>query len=305
MGEQGSARGVARQVFTALFKGGQPPADKILLTLAAFAALLLVMRLISMIWAPIRLHGFTLSRAGEDLRTQFGLLTRVSATIPLRRVQTVTIREGPLHRLFRRASVKVDTAGGGGLAAGGGGLEAGAVRQREALAPLVRAAALPRLLRDVAPEVDLERAVWLPAPARAFRRALKGSLIVTGVIAAALARPLGWWDLGLLGALVAWSCVHARLYVKHLGYAVGEGAILFRSGWLWRHVTIARFAKIQAVALHESPFDRRARMARLHVDTAGAGELSHRVQIPYLERADADALYARLSARAAETAFRW
>jgi len=41
------------------------------------------------------------------------------------------------------------------------------------------------------------------------------------------------------------------------------------------------------------------------VDTAGASERSHRVAIPYLARDTAKALHERLSAQAAQTAFRW
>jgi membrane protein YdbS with pleckstrin-like domain len=78
-----------------------------------------------------------------------------------------------------------------------------------------------------------------------------------------------------------------------------------RSGWLWRQVTIARLNKIQAVALRESPFDRRAAMARVRVDTAGAGDFSHRVDIPYLDRDVARRLADRLAAQAASSAFRW
>ena len=78
-----------------------------------------------------------------------------------------------------------------------------------------------------------------------------------------------------------------------------------RSGWIWRSVTLARANKIQSVSLHESPFDRRATMARVRVDTAGAGTASHRVNIPFLDRAGAAALADRLAAQAASTEFRW
>ena len=63
--------------------------------------------------------------------------------------------------------------------------------------------------------------------------------------------------------------------------------------------------KIQAVAMHQTPFDRRAVMARVRVDTAGAGEFSHRVDIPYLDQQVARGLAQRLSAAAANTTFRW
>ena len=84
------------------------------------------------------------------------------------------------------------------------------------------------------------------------------------------------------------------------------GAVLFRSGWLWRRTSVVRFGKIQAVALHESPFDRRAAMARVRVDTAGAGEASHGVDIPYLARDTApDPRPAGSRARPRGTSFRW
>jgi len=295
-GKTASARGVGRELFLAFFGRGMPPFGKIALTLAAFAAFFVLMRLISMVWAPVRLHGFTLARVGEDLRTHFGLFTRVSTTIPLRRIQTLTIREGPLHRLVDRAAVRVDTAGGGG------GENA---TQREWLAPVIPRSELPRLLREVLPETDLEATTWRKMPPRAFRRELKSCVIVAVAITLPFVNILRLWALPVLAILLGWAFVHAKLYVAHLGYAVTDGAVLFRSGWLWRQVTVARFAKIQAVALHESPFDRRAAMANVHVDTAGAGQASHRVHIPYLDLADALALFRHLSTHAAQTAFRW
>jgi membrane protein YdbS with pleckstrin-like domain len=81
--------------------------------------------------------------------------------------------------------------------------------------------------------------------------------------------------------------------------------VMMRSGWIWRQITLARVNKIQAVAMHESPFDRRAAMARVRVDTAGAGQFSHRVDIPYLDHDIARNLAHRLSMNAASTAFRW
>jgi hypothetical protein len=46
-------------------------------------------------------------------------------------------------------------------------------------------------------------------------------------------------------------------------------------------------------------------MGRVRADTAGGGEWSARVDIPYLPRDVADGLYARLAPRAASTDFRW
>jgi putative membrane protein len=221
----------------------------------------------------------------------------VSATIPLRRIQTMTIREGPLQRLVKRVSARVETAGG---------QKSGSrATQREWLAPIMRVGEAAALVGQIVPGLDILSTAFQPVHPRAFRRAVKPGALMWLVVSAAFAVPLGWWALGLLAIGVPWSLIVARNRVAHLGWAATDDVVLFRSGWMWRTVTIARVEKIQAVALVESPFDRRSGMARLHVDTAGATERSHRVHIPYLSRATADGLRLRLAAHAATTAFRW
>ena len=298
--EPAFGRGVVRDVLRSVFGQGSFPFDRIGLTLAALAGLLLFIRLVSMVLALVRLHGFRLIRDGEDLRTEYGLFTRVVTSIPLRRIQTLTILEGPLHQLFRRVSLRAETAGG----AGGEG-EEGSKTQREWLAPILRRDALPGFVHELLPELDLATVAWNPAHPRAFRRAFKGWIIVAVLVSLPFVALLEWWDLALLAVILAWGFVATRIYVEHLGWAVTDSAVLFRTGWIWKTFTVVRFTKIQAVAIHESPFDRRAAMARVRVDTAGAGERSHRVDIPYLARETARDLNNFLAAQAARTAFRW
>ncbi len=266
--------------------------------LLAFVVFLLVVRLLSMGWALIRLHGFRLVLAGEDLRTEHGLFTRVVATIPLRRIQAVTVKEGPFARRLGRVAVRVETAGSDGG-------EQEKATQREWLAPILRRQELQGLLDEVLPGLHLAEVTWSSAPPRAFRRVLKKWLNAGLGLAFGGVVFLQAWGLLLVPVGLAWAWLGARRTLDHLGWAVTEGAVLFRSGWLWRQITVAPFGKIQAVALHESPFDRRAGMARLRVDTAGAKDLGHRVDIPYLERATAQGLRDLLARRAAQTAFKW
>jgi putative membrane protein len=299
--ERGFVRDLSRDVMIALSGDGGVPWSRIALALVGLAALLVLIRLVSMGWALVRLYGFRLTLEGEDLRTEYGLLTRVTATIPLRRIQTVTVHEGPFHRLFGRASVRVQTAGGGGE----WGEEDKEKTQREWLAPILHRDALPGLLREVLPGLDLAAVEWHPVHPRAFRRELKSSALFASLFALPFVMLLRWWDLGLLAALLAWAAIGARLYVKHLGWATTDRAVLLRTGWAWRQISVAPFVKIQAVAIHESPFDRRAAMARVRVDTAGSGEGTRRVDIPYLSRETARDLYDLLATQAAQTAFRW
>ena len=260
--------------------------------LALVLAVLLAVRLLSTVWAAVRLHDFRLTRAGDDLRVEYGLLTRVATTIPVRRIQTIVVHETLLHRWLGRAAVRVATAGGGV------GTEGRA--EREWVAPIIARAAVPAFLDALQPGLALESAEWRRAHPRATRRLALRSAAVAVVIAGVAAYVVGWWALAVLLVLLAWAVVRAAVYTRHLGWAALRDGVAFRAGWLRRNTTIARFSRVQAVRLDESPFDRRAAMADVGVDTAAAG-----LVMPYLARADAVELRDLVVARAAASAFTW
>lgn len=295
----GLERGVIRDLVRSAFAGGTLPLGRIAIGLAVFGIFLALVRILSMAWAVTRLYDFRLTRVGEDLRSDYGLFTRVTATVPIRRVQTITFRAGPVQRWLERASVRVTTAGGAGQ-----GNQSNR-RGREWLAPLIKKEALPQLLQQVVPGFDLDAVAWQPLHPRAFARAVKPRLLVSFLFTAVASVTIGWSAIIVAIILLLWSIIGARQYVKHVGWAEGDEVVMLRSGWIWQQTTLARVNKIQAVTMHQSPFDRRAAMSGVRVDTAGAGELSHRVAIPYLDQEVARALAGRLAAAAANTAFRW
>lgn len=289
-------RGAVRNLIRDVVSNVTVSVDRILIGVAALLALLLLVRILSMGWAAVRLHGFKLALIAGDARTEYGLLTRVAATIPLRRIQTLSIRETPLHRLFSRVAVKADTAGGR-VEEGGGKAD------REWLAPILRRDALPPFVRLLVGH-SYDDVDWQPLAPGAFRREVKGWLFVAALMFAGLAYWTGWVAVPVLPVLLVWAMLCAHQTIRHLGWAMTDEAIVFKRGWLWRRVVIVRFAKIQTVSIGESPFDRRTAMAVVHVDTAGASERSV-VRIPYLSRETATALHARLAREAAQRQFKW
>lgn len=291
-------RGFIRSIIGVIVEGQPLPLGSIGIGLLLLAGLLVLARVVSMAWAVIRLYDFRLMRVGDDLRTEYGLVTRVTTTVPLRRVQTITVSSGPLHRLLKRATVRMETAGGTGS-------EKSLVSVREWLAPLIHRQAVPALLQQVVPGFDLEAVEWQPLHPRAFARALKPNLILVALISMVAAIVIGWGAVGILVLTLPWAIVNTRQYVAHLRWAESDEVVVLRSGWIWQQVTLARGNKIQSVAMYQSPFDRRAAMARVRIDTAGAAESSHRIDIPYLDGQVATQLHQRLSAHAANTAFRW
>jgi putative membrane protein len=294
--EGSAANAGVRETLRSIVTGGAS-VGRVAAIVAGILGLLILVRVISMAWALVRLHDFTLTLAGDDLRMEFGLLTRVATTTPRRRIQTLTIRHTPLHRLFGQTSIRIETAGGRPAADGSRGIE------REWIAPIIADADVPAFLRSVLPELTLDTLDWRPVHPRAFRRAVKPAIVLALATAAAAAALLGRYAIVLLPFTLAWFVMAAKKWVDHLRWSLSDDVVALRSGWLTRVTTAARVAKVQAVDYRESPFDRRTVMARVKVDTAGAG--GHRIDIPYLPREVAASLHRRLAVEAAATDFRW
>ena len=272
--------------------------------LLALLLFLVALRLFSIGWHLITLHGYTLRRRGDEVRADYGLLTKVSATIPTPRIQLLSTRESPLHRWFGRTTVQVETAGGK-TDQSDVDFEGIPNTEREWLAPLVETDRVAELFRAVLPEIDLEAVEWKPIPWRAWRRIFKESTVVLIIPVVATTVLLGAWGLLVLivGSSIAFS--YARAYTRNAAFALTPRAILFRDGWLVRRMSVVRFAKAQTVWVQSSPFDRRHGMAGLHVDTAGAGKVGHKIAIRYLEAEDAEAIRERLYQEAGQTEYRW
>jgi putative membrane protein len=281
---------------------GQAPFGLLVFMAAGLLGLVAAMRVLSIAWVSVTLHDFRLTAAGEDLRTEYGLFTRVTTTVPRRRIQSLTVVATPLQRLFGRASILVATAGSTA------GAEAVASRPRERLAPIIRAADVPALVRHVLPSADIGDFAWQPLHPRAASRAVKPRLVLhTAVAVTLIAVDLRFWPVALVYLAVCTLVAVAvtRQHVRHMAWALDEHVVAVRSGWLRRSVTVAPVAKIQSVTATESPFDRRAVMAAVAIDTAGGALAPLRLRIPYLARDTAMTLMTSLSTKAAHTTFRW
>jgi len=64
------------------------------------------------VWYLLRFFDYRLMQHGDDLRLSCGLLTRVSATVPRKRIQFISVQQNLIMRWFRVATIRVETAGG-------------------------------------------------------------------------------------------------------------------------------------------------------------------------------------------------
>lgn len=256
-------------------------------------AAIIAVRALSIILAIVTFHDFKLTRAGSDLRARYGLLTRVALTLRTRRIQAVHQTESLLHRWFNRVSIDVDLAGDGG----GSERDSNDARMKTRwLAPICPAAAAPELIAAALPTLDWNTEPdWQPLARGAQRRIFRKSLAWSVLIVTAPAI----WYLRESAVIVFASCIplawmHAHFYVKYTRWALTADAVLFRSGWLTRRLTIVPRDRVQTLSVEASPFDRRTRMARIYVDTAGASPRSAGIRISYLGAQVAEQLAAAL-----------
>jgi len=289
--------------------------SRTLLGLGAVLAVLALLLGTSVLWHLLKYYGFTLRWDRGDLRRDYGLLTRISSLIPVRRIQLISVHATLLHRYFRRTSLEIETAGS---SESGSDLDqelakSGVNVRGQYLAPILERKSTPGLLKQVLPEIDLDSVDWQPLSSRARRRLMKRAVLITGFISLVLAGGLllasgplatlnAFW---IPVAVLPVSYLRAKSWLRYTAWGLTDHAIFFRSGWLDRAVSIVPLDKIQTVNLNASPWDRRRQMASVVVDTAGAGTFGHRINIPYLDLEVAKPLFQRLYTEASETEFAW
>jgi putative membrane protein len=268
-----------------------------LTAILGIAVVVILFRALSVGWAMVKLHRYTLTRDGDLLRARYGLVTRFAAAIPRYRVQVLTVIETRLMRLLGRAAVKVETAARFATEQGSVG--------PQWLAPLIARDRLNALIGDVLPGIEPDAMPWQPVDPRGRHRVRIGFAIVGVLALAAAVTAFGPWSLLGAPAVGAWAWLGAGRTARAYAYAVTDRAVAFRSGWWTRRLSIVHVSRIQAVTLSESFLDRWWGMAVLSIDTAGATDLGHRVRIPYLARPHADRWFGHLRDTAARTDLVW
>ena len=253
-------------------------------------------------------YGFRLSKAGDELRYERGLFRHYSGSIPVEKVQTLTVTDNPAKRALGYATLTIETAG---YAPGQGGEDG-----NQAAIPIARRDRVYDLAREV--EQFGEPAFARPPRRVRWRYGIRYLIVVsvlTGV-AFGVDRLSGvtvpWYAAALLLLAVPLA---AHLQWRHRGYWLGDDHLLTRNGFWSRSVKAVPYYRIQNVIDRRSLFQRRWNVASVVADTAGTSSLVGDDAVAVdVGTADAvalcDALTTRLQAslhdhRSQETDFEW
>ncbi|TYL37113.1 hypothetical protein CV102_19040 [Natronococcus pandeyae] len=216
--------------------------------------------LVSVAYTFATYYDFQLGRVGDDFVYERGLLQRYSGSIPVEKVQSVTVTDNPLQRAIEYAGLWVETAGYGPDSSGGS----------QSAVPLARTAHVHRFTETL---TGVETPKFESPPPLARRRylvrySLIAAVVVGIVFAIAHVTPLERWYLAAIVFAAVPPAAHLR-YV-HLGYYVGEDHLVIRRGFWRRRTTVIPYYRIQTVTTRRSIFQRRLGLASLVVDTASS-----------------------------------
>lgn len=280
------------------YANGLQPGNVGLALLAAALLLLgwLAMRVLSMVLALLRYHGFELTEQQRRLTVSAGLLSRVRSSVAQRRIQAWTLRESTLQRWAGKRQLRIDSA----ASQGGQDGERRALRE---LAPLASPVQCEALVQHLLPNLQWPPAQWQPVPLRGSWRLCLTSLWLVLVLSGVL-----YWRWGPIGlALLAWLPValwSARRQMARIGWHQDARYVAVRGGWWQRWWRWAELDKLQALRLTRSPLDKLLGTSSIWLDTAGThGEQA--VRLRYLPQAEAAALLETLSAALARRRLQW
>jgi putative membrane protein len=264
---------------------------------------LMFLKSLSVAWYILRFSGYRLQIDGDDLQVRCGLFTQVSATVPRRRIQFISIHRGFMQRWFSLGSIRIETAGG----AGGNNEDASASVGRRWFIPIIAESEIPRIVHRLRPEFEWNETEfdWKPLAPNAKNRLRRIGLVVATLLTTAVAvliRPWGWIS---FAAFVPLAWMYASRKARSMRYARDGSRIVYRSGVLVRKCSITFLDKTQTVSITQSPFDRRWSMATLSVDTAAAGPAQHRIDVPMLSDSFAESEYETIAALASQKQLQW
>jgi putative membrane protein len=240
--------------------------EALALTIVSLPLLILCAWVVSAAYTIVMYFGFELGRIDNDLVYERGLFSRYSGTIPLEKIQTISITEPVLARPLGYAGLTVETAG-----YSPGQSES---RDSEAAIPLTQREQTLELARAIEPFDDLS---FVRSPKQARRRyavhylTVVVALVVIGYAVSLVYSGFSYWYAPVV--LLPLVPVAAYYKWKHRGYHVGEHHIALRDGFWQRTTRVVPYYRLQTVLTQRTIFQQRLNIADLTADTASSATL--------------------------------
>jgi len=248
----------------------------ILILIGAMIVIFLLLPLLSVTGALVRHYGYRLRVDGETYRKNSGLLTRHDESMKQHKIQAMVLKQNFVARFFKRTNMQLR------VASAGSGIENGQLPtgpKTTFLVPVLHQYELNRLIPEFFPGCEFGNVQFSRINRRRFSSVILGLavlpplLLVTGL----LSFLISWKFLVILPVVLAlaWSVI-SRVWDK-IGYGVVGGYGFMQRGFLGTETTIFPLFKVQRIDIHQTPGQRRKKLAHLTIHLA-----SHTLKIPYV-----------------------
>lgn len=242
--------------------------------------------ILSIIFTLVQFWGFELSEHDGKLRRQYGLINTYENVVPRGRIQIVRSTQSFVQSWFGYSKLHAETAGSFVLNEQGG---------KTLLAPLVLGKDQADLKQLALSGRDIRHLDWHAIPRRAFWVHWRWSALVGLAIGAGVGYRWEWlWGAGVAAVWLLLSAWGQTMAVRRSAFAVNDELVAGRKGWLLHQVEYLPLARIQAVNIDTSPFQRRLRLATVTLISAAVSPSGRTVVLQDMEEAEAEELADRV-----------
>ncbi|SDY50315.1 PH domain-containing protein [Herbiconiux ginsengi] len=207
---------------------------------------------------------FSIAGTADGVRIGYGLLSTSNDTLPPGRIHAIEVSQPLLWRPAKWWMIRINRAGAAGQSS----------------------AQTSTLMLPVGTVDDVRKVLGLLLPGLAGEHTRE--LLLAGLVAKSGA---GFTD----APRRAWPL--RPLSWKRTGFAQTDDAILLRSGFVWRHLTVVPLARVQSLRISQGPVQRMLDLVELTVHTV-AGPV--RATLGVADRAGGTAAFGRWSAEVVE-----
>lgn len=227
--------------------------------LGSIIFLLLTTWLLDSILTINQYYNFTLATDGTKLYTNYGLLTKRHATVPLKKLQSITITTNAIKKYFDFYKMDIQTAGLGSKSG-----------NAESVIPFAKESALIDLAKNIRDFIIPEQ--FNSVSKKTIRRTFVRYMISLSILSIILyvTFDFGFWL--FLGSPLLLYFSYLRW--KFMGWAIiGNNIIVKKGVWLQRK-TVIPIEKIQTLHVTRTFFQRRLGLSTMSIDTAASAFMS-------------------------------
>jgi len=215
----------------------------------------------------LKYFDFKLYQVEDSLEYERGLLNRSEGSIPLEKIQKLTVEENPLKRLVGYSTLKIETAGYSA--------EQSMQQGAEAAIPLAKHDRTINFAKMIENFQDLE---LKPISERARRRYFGRYMVIVGILL------VGSFSYSIFGSFNFWywpliltpvAGVAAHFKWKNKGYSAKENYFISMNGFWNRQTMVTPYYRIQNVIETQTILQQRWNLSTLTLDIAGTNPFQH------------------------------